>query len=128
AAANFYHALLEPRPYRAALKPEAAVESLRQEVRAGRLDSDTAKAVLSAAGHRITPIRRDQVGGLTEREVEVLRLLARGLTNRQMAQHLTLAEKTVGNHIMHIYEKINVSTRSGATLFAMQHNLIEEAN
>lgn len=125
AAANFYQARLEARPFRDGLTPDAAADELRREVRAGRLDSDAAKAVLTAAGHYTAPVRRERVAGLTEREVEVLRLIARGLSNRQMAERLRISEKTAGNHIMHIYEKINVSTRAAATLFAMQHHLLD---
>jgi DNA-binding NarL/FixJ family response regulator len=62
--------------------------------------------------------------GLTDREVEVLVLLARGSTNRQVAEQLGLAEKTVGNHVEHIYQKLGVSTRAAATLFALQHGLL----
>ncbi|MCI0553317.1 MAG: LuxR C-terminal-related transcriptional regulator [Anaerolineae bacterium] len=71
------------------------------------------------------PVRRERVAGLSEREIDVLRLIARGYSNRQMAQSLVIAEKTVGNHVMHIYEKIGCSTRSAATLFALQHNLLD---
>jgi DNA-binding NarL/FixJ family response regulator len=63
------------------------------------------------------------VAGLTGREVEVLRLVARGQTNKQIAQALTLSERTVDHHIRHIYTKIGVSTRAAATMFAMQHHL-----
>jgi HD-GYP domain-containing protein (c-di-GMP phosphodiesterase class II) len=128
AAANCYQALTEARAFRDAFTPEAAADQLRQEARNGRLDGDAIKVVLAAAGHHTTPVRREQVAGLTEREIDVLRLIAHGLTNRQMAQELSVSEKTVGNHIMHIYEKINVSTRSAATLFAMQHHLISDAS
>ena len=125
-AANFYRARVEPRPNRDTLLPEAAAGEMRNQVRAGRLDSDAVNCILKAAGHRTTPIRREQVAGLTEREIEVLRLITRGLSNRQMAQELNVSEKTIGTHIMHIYEKIGCSTRSAATLFAMQHNLVND--
>jgi DNA-binding NarL/FixJ family response regulator len=64
------------------------------------------------------------VAGLSEREVEVLRLLARGNTIKQMARLLYVSDKTVDNHVQHIYTKIGVSTRAGATLFAMEHDLL----
>jgi DNA-binding NarL/FixJ family response regulator len=63
-------------------------------------------------------------GGLSEREVEVLRLLARGFSNREMGQRLFISDRTVQHHVEHIYDKIDVSTRAAATLFAMQHNLL----
>jgi len=62
---------------------------------------------------------------MTTREVEVLRLLARGLTNRAIAQTLCLTESTVHNHVLHVYDKIGASTRAGATLFAMQLDLLD---
>jgi len=63
-------------------------------------------------------------GGLTAREVEVLALLARGLSNKQIAKRLTVAPKTVSNHVEHIYTKIAVSSRATATLYATQHGLV----
>ena len=124
AAADAYHAMTEPRSHRPALTPEAAAEEARREVRAGRLDGEAVSAVLAVAGHRVRPASREWAAGLSEREVEVLRLVARGHSNRQTAQSLVIAEKTVGHHIQHIYAKIGVSTRAAATLFAMQHDLL----
>ena len=97
---------------------------MSREAQAGRLDREAVHAVLSAAGHRVRAVRREWPGGLSEREVEVLRLIARGLSNRQMATTLVIAEKTVSHHVKHIYDKLDVSTRAAATLFAMQHNLV----
>jgi HD-GYP domain-containing protein (c-di-GMP phosphodiesterase class II) len=125
AAADVYQALLEDRPHRLALAaPEAAAE-LRREARAGRLDGDAVAAVLAAAGHGPARARPARVAGLTEREIEVLRLVARSQTNKQIAQALTLSERTVDHHIRHIYDKAGVSTRAAATLFAMQHHLLD---
>jgi len=125
AAADAYQAMREPRPYRDALSAEAAAAELRADVRTGRLDGEAAEAVLGAAGHRVRR-RREGPAGLTAREVEVLRLLARGLSNREIAQRLTIAPKTVGNHVEHIYAKIGASTRARASLFALQHGLLPE--
>jgi HD-GYP domain-containing protein (c-di-GMP phosphodiesterase class II)/DNA-binding CsgD family transcriptional regulator len=124
AAADAYQAMTEPRPHRPARPAEAAADELRREVRAGRLDGDAANAVLSAAGHRVRPGHRTWPAGLSDREVEVLRLVARGLSNRQMAARLSLSDRTVQHHVEHIYDKIDVSTRAAATLFAMQHDLL----
>jgi DNA-binding NarL/FixJ family response regulator len=99
---------------------------LRVEAGAGRLDPDVVQAILAAAGHRVSPVRREWPAGLSEREVEVLRLAAQGFTNREMARHLSIAEKTVGHHIQHIYNKLGVSTRAAATLFALQHDLLDD--
>ena len=124
AAADAYQAMIEARPHRPARPPEDAAAELRREVPAGRLDGEAVNAVLGAAGHAVRSVRHAWPAGLSEREVEVLRLVARGLSNRQMAPLLAISGKTVGHHIQHIYDKIGVSTRAGATLFAMQHNLL----
>jgi DNA-binding CsgD family transcriptional regulator len=83
-----------------------------------------AERVLAAAGHRVRPTRRALVAGLSEREVEVLRLLARGHSKKQIAERLVISQKTVDQHTQHIYNKIAVSTRAAATLFAIEHDLI----
>jgi len=56
----------------------------------------------------------------------VLRLVARGLSNREMARQLFISEGTVHHHVQHIYHKVGVSTRAAATLFAMQHDLLDD--
>ena len=72
--------------------------------------------------------RRIWVAGLSDREIEVLRLVARGHSNRQMAARLAVSERTVHHHIEHIYQKIGVSTRAAATLFAMQQRLLGDGD
>jgi putative nucleotidyltransferase with HDIG domain len=126
AAADAYHAMTEPRPHRPARPPELAAEELRREARAGRLDGDAIGAVLAAAGHTGRVARREWPAGLTDREVEVLRLLARGMSKRQVAERLVISPATADHHARHIYDKIGVSTRAAATLFAMQHDLLGE--
>jgi HD-GYP domain-containing protein (c-di-GMP phosphodiesterase class II) len=123
AVADAYHAMTEPRPYRPAMAPEQATAELRAEVKAGRLDPEAMRGVLDAAGMPVGR-RREQVAGLTAREVEVLRLLARGLSIREIARTLQISPKTVDAHIQHIYRKAGVSSRAAATLFAMQHDLV----
>ena len=123
AAADSYHARLEPRPHRPAHTREQAAAELHADVRAGRIDADAAGAVLAAAGHR--PARRRQwPAGLTEREVDVLRLLTRGLSNKEIAAELGISPKTAGTHLEHIYSKLGVSNRALASLFAAKHGLI----
>jgi len=124
AAAESYQAMLETRPYRAARSPEQAANELKREVRAGRLDGETVNAVLAAAGHQIPETRRQRVADLTEREIEVLRLVAHGHTNPEIAQHLIISPKTVSRHLENIFSKLNVSTRAGATYFAMQYFIV----
>ena len=124
AAADVYHSLTEARPYRSAFEPETAKREVESQVRIGKLDGEAANYVLSAAGHSVKTRRREMVAGLSERELDVLRLLSRGLTIKQMAAQLVISEKTVDSHIQHIYNKIGVSTRAGATMFAMENNLL----
>jgi DNA-binding NarL/FixJ family response regulator len=71
--------------------------------------------------------RRQWPAGLTAREVEVLRLLARGLSNKQIAERLVIARKTVDNHVEHIYAKTGASNRARADLFAVRHGLMSPA-
>jgi HD-GYP domain-containing protein (c-di-GMP phosphodiesterase class II) len=124
AAADVYHAMTEPRPHRPARSPEDAATETRAEVRAGRLDGEAVDAVLTAAGHPRRKRRRGPAG-LTPREVEVLALIARGASNRDVAEQLGITVKTAGTHIERIYTKIGASTRSAAALFAMQHGLLD---
>jgi DNA-binding NarL/FixJ family response regulator len=125
AAADAYRAKLEPRPHRAAYHPDEAADWMREEVRAGRLDADAAAGVLRADGHRARR-RAAHPSGLTNREVQVLGLLARGLSNKTIADTLVISPKTVSRHIENIYTKIGVSNRAGASLFAVAHGLIGE--
>jgi len=121
AAADAYHAMTEPRPYREPMSPEQAAETLGDEARAGRLDANAVGAVLEAAGQRIPRLERPV--GLTEREVEVVALLARGLQTKQIARTLGISAKTADRHVQNAYAKMGVSTRAAAALFAMQHGL-----
>jgi len=82
--------------------------------------------VLRAAGHRVGR-RRQGPAGLTQREIEVLGLLSRGLSNKQIAERLVISRKTAGGHIEHIYAKIGVSNRARASLFAVTHGLLADA-
>jgi DNA-binding NarL/FixJ family response regulator len=96
---------------------------LRSEVSAGRLDGDTVEAVLGAAGHQERR-RRERPAGLTAREVEVLRLLARGVSNKEIARQLVISTSTASKHVEHIYEKLGVSSRAAASLLAVQYGLL----
>jgi HD-GYP domain-containing protein (c-di-GMP phosphodiesterase class II) len=125
AAADVFHAMTEPRPHRAALTAEQAADAARAEARAGRLDRDAVEAVLAAAGQPADVGKRTHAAGLTDREVEVVRLLARGLTNKEIASTLDISVKTAGHHVQHIFEKAGVTTRAAAALFAMQNDLID---
>jgi HD-GYP domain-containing protein (c-di-GMP phosphodiesterase class II) len=123
AAADAYHAMTEERPHRSALSPAAAASQLLDQVDPGRLARVEVDAVLDAAGQASRPPRVVRPAGLTEREVDVLRLIARGHANKEVAATLGLSPKTV-RHLEHIYAKAGVTTRAGATLFAMEHGLL----
>jgi DNA-binding NarL/FixJ family response regulator len=123
AAADAFQAMTQPRPHRPARDPEAAAAVLVGEAGAGRLDADAVSAVRAAAGE---PIRRRRSGpsGLTDRQVEVLRLLAAGLSNREIARRLSVSPRTAEHHVQDIYARIGVSTRASAALYAMQNDLL----
>jgi HD-GYP domain-containing protein (c-di-GMP phosphodiesterase class II) len=124
-AADAYQAMREPRPHRPARSATEAAATLRADVKAGRRDAEAVEAVLGAAGHRVAR-RREGPAGLTPREVEVLTLLAQGMSNKETARRLVISPKTVANHVEHIYAKIGASSRATASLFAMQHGLLPE--
>jgi len=123
AAADVYQAALEPRPHRVAFSPAGAAKLLTDETAAGRLDRDAVRAVLASADAKVAE-RSTYPCNLTEREVEILRHLAQGLSNKELGAKLHISPRTAGNHIAHIYEKTGVSTRAAAALFAVQHRLI----
>jgi ATP/maltotriose-dependent transcriptional regulator MalT len=125
AAADCYQAMTQPRPHRPAMSDEAAATELRHEVEAGRLDRDASSAVLEAAGFARATTRRAWPAGLTDREVEVLRLICHGASNRAVADQLSISPKTVGRHVENLYNKIGVSSRAAATLFATRHQLLD---
>ena len=96
------------------------------------MELDAARAVFAELGARhdlrstealIASEARGAVAGLTPREVEVLRLVAAGKTNRLIALDLYLSEKTVARHLSNIFAKLGVSSRAAATAFAYQHDL-----
>jgi HD-GYP domain-containing protein (c-di-GMP phosphodiesterase class II) len=125
AAADAYQAMREPRPHREALSAEQAAVELHAEAKSGRHDAEAVDAILAAAGHRIS-LRREGPAGLTLREVEVLRLVARGFSNKEIAARLFISKKTVSNHVEHIYSKIDATNRAAASLFAVRHGLLPE--
>jgi HD-GYP domain-containing protein (c-di-GMP phosphodiesterase class II)/DNA-binding CsgD family transcriptional regulator len=124
AAADAYQAMTQPRPHRPALAPERAAEELEAMSRSGRLDHEATARVLTAAGHGAPRLRQTWPADLSEREVEVLRLICRGGTKKEVARRLSISPSTVDHHVRHIYEKAGVQTRAGATLFALEHDLL----
>lgn len=126
AAADSYSSRSAKRPHRPAVPVSELPAVLRADVREGRLDGDAVEAVLTAAGHRRSR-RRSWPAGLTAREVDVLRLAARGCSNAEMAGELNVSPKTIGNHLEHIYTKTGARNRAMVALFAAQHSLLDEA-
>jgi HD-GYP domain-containing protein (c-di-GMP phosphodiesterase class II) len=122
AAADVYRALREPRPHRPPHDPEGAARIVAEEAAAGRLDRAAVKLVLEAAGH--AGVRTAAPCGLTEREVEVLALLARGLVDKDIARSLGISHRTVHHHNQSIFGKVGVTTRGAAALFAVENNLL----
>ncbi len=123
AAADVYQALTEPRPHRPARDASHAAEELEREVAKGHLDRRAASAVLKVAGHvRVAAARG--IAGLTDREIDVMRLLARGRVDKEIALELGISPRTVHHHNQHIYDKIGVRTRGAVALFVVENGLL----
>ena len=123
AAAVCYQSAREPRPYRDEMSPDAAARRLRDRASDGAFDPVAVDAVLHAVGQRNErPSPRPH--GLTPRELEVLTLVARGASDKEIAAALVISQKTARNHVERIYAKIGVSNRIGASMYAMRHGLV----
>jgi HD-GYP domain-containing protein (c-di-GMP phosphodiesterase class II)/DNA-binding CsgD family transcriptional regulator len=124
AAADCFAALTEARAHRPARTAAEAAGELEVDVTSGRLDRDAVAAVCGVAGVTVrVPIAWP--AGLSDREVEVLRLLARGSKEKDIAAALHVSASTVHTHILHVYDKAGVRSRAAAALFAMEHHLLE---
>jgi putative nucleotidyltransferase with HDIG domain len=124
AAADAYHALTEERAHRPAYDRERAAKLLSDEARGGRYARDAVEAVLAASGHGAQArVRGGWPDELSDREVEVLCLLARGLSNKAIGARLFISAKTVQHHVAHIFEKTGVSTRAAAAVYAVEREL-----
>ena len=121
AVANVLAALGEPRPHRDAMSPKEAASLLRTEASLGRLDANVVEAALAGP----VGARRSQLGAaaLTARQLHVLRLVARGFTNKEIAETLGISPKTAGRHVEMMFAKIGVKTRAAAAHFAFQNGL-----
>ena len=123
AAADVFAGMTADRPHRPAHPPAEAAAELRR-LADGRLDLDAVRAVLEAADQPPPP-PRPAPASLSDREIEVLRLMTRGLSNRQIGEQLFISARTAEHHVQHVYTKIGVSTRAAAAMFAMRHELVE---
>ena len=128
AAADSFQAMTQRRPHRPALDADRAGDELLRDARRGRLDTDAVAAVLDAAGQPHPAARGDlRPAGLSQREVEVLRLVAEGCSNPEIGRRLSISRRTAEHHVQHIYTKLGVSTRAGAALFALEHDLLSSS-
>jgi DNA-binding NarL/FixJ family response regulator len=100
-------------------------DSADLELEAARRTFQQLGATLDVASLQNSAEAPHSKAGLTTRELEVLRLVATGRTNRAIADALKLSEKTVARHISNIFNKLDVPSRAAATAYAFEHNLIE---
>lgn len=128
AAAEVYQSLCEERSWRPAFPEAAAAGMLIDHANNGTLDRRAVDSILEVAGQQPARRRIAWPANLTEREVDVLRLIAAGHSNREIASSLHLSEGTVHTHTINVYAKTNVHTRAGIALFAIEHDLIVAAN
>lgn len=128
AAVEIYAGLTTERADRVPFSAEDAASELRRLASQGMLEPRATQAVLAAAGHgepkAATLSQPKNPGGLSDREVDVLRLAARDFTTQEIADRLYISPKTADHHIQHIYNKIAVSTRAAAALWAMQNAVV----
>jgi two-component system NarL family response regulator len=105
-------------------QPAAIVSSILAVMTGERvMATAVANRVLDMLTGAATP--KEFYDGLTAREVEILKLLATGQANKQIAYRLHISEKTVRNHVSHMYEKLQIYDRSQAVLYAVRKGLIE---
>lgn len=123
AVADAFAALTADRAHRPAVTPAAAAATLQEEAARGGLDRDAVAAVVEAAG--LPRPRAAHPAGLSEREVEVVRLAAKGLSNKEIAARLVISERTVGHHLAHVFDKTGRRTRAGVAVFAVEHGLLD---
>lgn len=121
-AADAVAAMGEARPHRPALGRDAVVKAMRADIADGRFDRRSAEVVLEVAG--LVEAARRETGTLSEREREVLVWVARGKTNKEIGIILGISPKTVQHHVAHIYDKVGVSSRAGAAIYAMEQHLL----
>jgi HD-GYP domain-containing protein (c-di-GMP phosphodiesterase class II) len=125
AAADAFVAMTNHRPHRPAMDSDRAADALKSEAKDGRLDGEAVAGVLAAAGLQHSTCLSDlRPAGLSEREIEVLRFVAQGHSNAEVAAELYISRRTAEHHVQHIYTKIGVASRPGAALFALEHHLL----
>jgi DNA-binding NarL/FixJ family response regulator len=104
--------------------PDAIASSVRAVVSSERvMSTPIANRVLAMLTGETSS--KEYYDGLTPRELEILKMIAGGMANKQVAYRLSISEKTVRNHISHIYEKLEIYDRSQAVLYAVRKGLVE---
>jgi len=120
AASAAWVAMRAARPWRAALTQDEAAKLLHEEAALGRFDADVVHALID---ERVAPRRvvnpRAQTARLSAREVDVLRGISRGASNKEVARDLSLSPSTVRTHVESVFRKLDCSTRAAATLKAL---------
>jgi DNA-binding CsgD family transcriptional regulator len=124
AAADIAVAMSEARPHRPALSPDAIARELVAEVDAGHVDAAAADAVLASLGLKTRIVPR-HAHGVSERELEVCRLIARGKMNKEIADVLGISLRTVQNHVAHIFDKLGVHSRSGVAVWLVENDFVQ---
>jgi HD-GYP domain-containing protein (c-di-GMP phosphodiesterase class II) len=124
AAADAYQSMREARPHRVAYTREEAAIRMRAEARAGRIDARAATAVLAAVATQERPHPINGAASLTAEEIDVLRLLVRGMRPREIARELMVTQRKVERRVRTVYAKTNTSGRVTASLYAMSHDLV----
>lgn len=126
AAADCLQAMTQARAHRPARSLDEAAEVLAHEVRSGLHDPDAVRALVEAAGRPAPVVDQPRPAGLSPRQIEVLRLVAGGLSNPQIAARLVISRRTAERHVQDVYSRIGVSSRAAAALFAMEHDLLRD--
>ncbi len=123
AAADCYVALGEDRPHRRSYDDAGRRRVLEQEAARNRLRPEAVRAILAATGAKPSS-QKELPTGLTDRERGVLRLVARGLSNKEVAESLGISPRTVQAHTINAYDKLGIRTRAGAALRASELGLL----
>lgn len=128
AAADRFHAMTEDRAHRPALGRASAARILSDDAKRGEIDARVADAVIAAAGEAPPRRKGGWPNGLSDREVEVLALVTRGLSNKEIGVALAISARTVQHHTIHVYAKIGVASRAAAALFALENGLFQSSS
>jgi two-component system, NarL family, response regulator LiaR len=108
------------------VSPDDLVGAVRAAYRGeARLHPDIARKLMEQVAHQTTQLRESYKEDLTERELEVIRLVADGLSNQDIAQKLTISEKTVKTHVSNILGKLDLSDRTQLAIYAIKHGLVD---